>query len=160
MNYLGEYNKVVDGAKRENLDQRIFEFNLKPDKEDYFLNYFLNWDRVVGDVYTLKIGGHTFQIGAGLYVFVGCEDADGDWAIIDEIIGRDIQIFMTTPNMTSWSFEEPSLLGINSNGGYYFPSSRNPIPVVSNDGEAIIMVSVVDQYRSHKGRDHLALFIL
>jgi hypothetical protein len=160
MNYLGENDHIVNGSNKENLDQRIFEFNLKADKEDYFLNYFLNWERVVGDVYTLKIGGHTFQVGTGLYVFIGCEDADGDWAIIDEIIGRDIQIFTTTPKMTTWSFETPSLMGINSNGEYYYPSTRNPIPVVSNDGETVIMVSMTDQYRSNKDRDHLALFVL
>lgn len=157
MNYLSADDTPIDATKKDNLDQRIFEFCLK--KEDYFLNYFLNWERIIGDVYTLKIGGHTFTIGTGLYIFIGSEEAS-DWAVLDEIIGRDIQIFTTTPRLSTWSFETPHLMGINPKGEYYYPLSRNPIPVVSHDGEAVIMVSQTDQYRSNKDRDHLALFIL
>jgi hypothetical protein len=158
MNYLGTGDKIVDGTKSENLVERVFEFCTK--KEDYFLNYFLNWDKIIGDVYQLKIGNHNFNVGSGFYVFIGCDDADGDWAIIDEIIGRDIQIFTLDPKISTWSFNTPTLKGVNENTTYYYPMTRSPIPVVSNDGQAMIMVSSVDQYRSTKERDHLAMFIM
>lgn len=157
MKYLNGNDQPVDATKQENLSQRIFEFCLK--KEDYFLNYFMNWDRVSGDVYTVRIGDHTFEIGAGLYIFIGTEETS-DWCIIEELIGRDIQVFTTTPKLTTWRFENLSLVDVNQPTEYYFPQTRNPMPVVSNDGEKIIMVSVVDQYRSTNNRDHLAMFLI
>lgn len=158
MKFLGEGDKIVDCSKQENLDQRVFEFCTK--KEDYFLNYFSLWERTIGDVYQVRIGNHAFDIGAGLYVFIGCEDADGDWAIIDEIIGRDLQVFMMNTGVSEWDFKTPRLNQLYENVEYYFPQTRNPMPIVSNDGEKIIMVSVVDQYRSTNNRDHLAMFLI
>lgn len=148
----------MDGTKQDELSKRIYEFCTKD--EDYYLNYFLNWDRVLGDVFVVRVGQHTFHIGAGVYVFIGCEDADGDWAIIDEVIGRDIQLFKMDTGISKWAFETPELKGVIENTEYYYPMTGRPVPVVSNDGKAIIMVSTVDQYRSTKERDHLAMFIM
>lgn len=157
MKFLGEGDNIVDCTKQENLDQRVFEFCTK--KEDYFLNYFMHWDRTIGDLYQLRIGTHTFDIGAGLYIFIGTEEA-ADWCIVEELIGRNIQVFTTTPKISTWSFDELSLINVNHSGEYYYPQTRNPMPVVSNDGKKIIMTSVVDQYRSTNNRDHLAMFLV
>lgn len=159
MRYLGAENNIVDCTRQENLSEKIFEFVIS--KEDYFLNMYLRWDRVESDMYRMDVGGAIFDIGCGLYVFAGDGFSGGgcDWFQIDEIIGRNIQVFTVNPAVTRFDFHEQHLKETYY-GTYYYPITSNPMPVVSSCGTKMIIVSQTDQHRNLGNKDFYSLFTL
>jgi hypothetical protein len=157
MKLLGIDDEIVDTSKTENLGKRVFEFSIQ--KEDYFANMHLQWDRIEGEIYRLDVGGRSFAIGSGMYVFIGCDYGSGDWVTIDEVIGRDIKLFTVSPDLGKWGFDRQILQEVVM-GSFFYPSTKNPVPVLSACGTRFIMTSNSDQYRNIKNHDFYALFIV
>lgn len=144
MRYLGEDNQIVDCTKQENLGEKICEFVIT--KSDYFNNFYLQWSRNESEMYRIEAGNTTFDIGTGLYVFAGI-DYNFDFFQIDELIGRDLQIFTINPRATKFDTFQFNLKETYY-GTYYYPATKNPLPVVSACGTKCIIVSQTDQYRN------------
>jgi hypothetical protein len=157
MRLLGINDEIVDTTNHDNLGKRVFEFSLQ--KEDYFANLYLQWDKIEGDIYRLNVGGRSFSVGSGMYIFIGCDYGSGDWVTIDEIIGRDIKLFTVSPCLDKWGFDKQTLQDVYV-GSYFFPNTKNPVPIVSACGTRFVMVANSDHYRTIKDQDFYALFIV
>lgn len=157
MRFLGEDNHIVDCTKQDNLGEKIWEFVVS--KEDYFTNFYMQWTRNESEMYQLDVGGYRFDIGTGIYTLAGDSEFGLDWFTIDEIIGRDIKIFTINPRATRFDTYHQKLDNTYF-GTYYYPATKNPIPIVSACGEKCMIVSPSDQHRNLNEKNIYSLFVV
>jgi hypothetical protein len=158
MKLLGLNDTIVDCSILLGTNNPVYTYSLE--HGDYINSPFLMWDRYDGELYRFCLNNKIFfDIGATLYVFAGCQSGAVDWLTVDELIGRDIDILSIAVNLSKWDFMNQRLVDVR-NGTWYLPQTKNPIPVVSNCGTRMIMVSTVDQHRgSGSNRDFFAEFV-
>lgn len=157
MKLLGFNDSAIDITNPDNLGQKFFEFC--PVSDDYFLNFHFNWDVVTSTVYVFTSGRFTFQIPSGFYIFIGCPTGLNDWILIDEIIDRDIEVFVMPTSLGSWSLQEFQLKDIMTIE-YVYPSTKNPVPMLDETGKVCVIASPVDQYHKFKNKDDNCLFVM
>jgi hypothetical protein len=138
------------------MNHRIFEFD--PKKLDYFLKQFLMWDRITSDVYTMKGETAEFYIPSGFYIYVGSWDGATDWVPIEELIDRDITVFVMSQNMDDWRLETLSVVGVTEQS-FYYPVTKSPMPVSNIGGKRVFLMSSVDQYHKFKDQPPNIFFV-
>jgi hypothetical protein len=157
MYYLTEGDMALDAKDIDSINHHVYDFC--PAKEDYFLNFFVSWNKIESDMYKFIIGSWRFEIPSGVYVFAGCEAGVGDWILSDELVGRDLDFFTLSPSCNKWSFEE-HLIESSYKGVYYYPNTKNPMPLVDESGSRMILIAQTDQYSKMKGKDFYDLFTI
>ena len=148
MRYLGE-DVFLSASDQGSIEKRYFEFNTS--KEDYFLTYRPTWDKVVTDVYYFNIGTKTFKIPHGSFIFICDEYGQSEWILIEESIGRKMSAFVMDKELQNWSSREMVLVDVKQET-IYLPITKNVIPVVSDDSDKVILISMVDQYLKTKNK--------
>lgn len=159
MKLLGLEDKIVDCFNLESTNSPVFTYSLE--HSDYLCAQFLMWDRFDGDVYRFVLNDKfAFDIGAGLYIFAGCQSGAVDWLTVDEMLGRDINVFTMHPDVSKWDLLKQRLVDVKTSA-WYLPQTKHPFPIVSNCGSRIIMASTIDQHRgSGANRDLFSEFVL
>lgn len=157
MKLLGLGDVGVDVLRQTCLSERFYEFC--PQKEDYFLNFYINWSKVRSKVFVFKVGRIRFHIPTGFYIFVGSADGTTDWMLIDEVVDRNIEAFVTPTSIGSWSLQELELIDY-VDMTYFYPDTRNPVPLVDESERYCVIVSAADQYHKFKNKDHGTLFVM
>jgi hypothetical protein len=155
MFYIRETNEVESAFNEDCVNHKYFEY--KPDKDDYLLTYNVSWDEMLTDIYQFRVGMKNLFIPSGIYLFCGDEFGTSDWILSDEIIGRDIPIFTSNIDMTGWKSVIPKLVNTFPET-FYYPLSKNPIPVADQTGTITIVTSRVDQYHKLSDRDFGSFF--
>lgn len=156
MFYIDENDRPCASSSIDTIEKRLFQFDV--DAEDYFLRYFVTWDKIQTDFYRIELNGAVFNIPSGMYILCGCDGGSQDWIMVDEIVGRPIEIILINNNYRSWSFCRPVVTDLY-NGVCYTPMSKSPIPVTDASGKKVIIVSTVDQYHKLKDRDYDIFFV-
>lgn len=150
MFFLRETNPPLFAGEKSCMDHKIYEFDIK--KEDYMLKQFVDWDYITTDVYTLVTEDNlAFYLPSGHYVYVGSEDGIVDWILSDELIDRDMEVFVIGKDFDKWKLAQLKLVSVYGMA-YYYPVSKSPIPFTDMTGEWLIVNSSVDQY--HKLKNH------
>jgi hypothetical protein len=159
MNFIDEDMNPVSSKTAGCVDTQIFEFSIED--EDYMLRYQYTWDVIEGDFFNVRIGELSFDIPAGTYILCSCPDGNIDWIMIDELIGRDIQVLTISKNLRTWTLNDIALRDYRKDGKCYFPMSKDkaPIPVTSNDCGGIILVSSIDQHNKMKDKTFEIFFV-
>jgi len=149
-NFIGSEKKLYSFEDKNSLCMHIFEF--KPDKMDFFLTRTFAWEEITSMVYLFKMGNDFFSIPSGLYVLL-CDDyGTVDCIMIDELIGRDIGILVFDSGLSSPDSNMIELVDAKSKK-YYWPNSNNMIPITSNSGKKVILLSRIDQWKSTKDKN-------
>ena len=154
--YFIKEDRNVSAFSEECIENKYFEFI--PNKEDYILSYNVSWDEILTDVYQFVIGRETFMIPAGTYLFCGDEYGVTDWILSDEIIGRGIPVFTSNIDMNGWRSHVPQLVNTFPEK-FYYPLTKNPIPVTNARGKMTLITSRVDQYH-RLGQYDIASFFM
>lgn len=150
MFYLREQHPPLWAGDKAVMDQQFYEFDVK--KEDYFLKQFISWDRISTDIYTMQTDrGQEFYVPAGFYVFVGSEDGSVDWVLSDELVDRDIETFVISAEFNRWELKVMRVTAITPHF-FYYPFTKNPVPITNMNANEVIIISSVDQY--HKLKKH------
>lgn len=157
MYLLGAEDKPVDILNHDNIGKKIFEFC--PQKEDYFLNFYFNWEKIKSEVFVFKAGRITFQIPSGFFLFIGSPCGMNDWIMVDEIIDRDIEVFVMPTSLGSWTLQKFQLIDVLELE-YIYPQTKNPIPLLDQSGRLCVISSPADQYHKFKNKDDGTLFVL
>jgi len=157
MYYIGERDVQLDASEPSVVSSRIYEFC--PVDEDYFTMLTVFWNEYNGTIYHFNIGDHLFKVPAGMYICVGCESGNIDWILSDELIDRGMTAILMTHEFKLDGFSEIRMIGYES-GSMFVPSSKNPLPVTSEVGNHLILVSSVDQYHKYKNKDYVTFFVL
>lgn len=156
MFYIDGNDRPCSSLSADVIEKRLFHFDV--DKEDYFLRYFITWDKVQTDMYRLDLDGCIFSIPSGVYILCGCDGGSQDWILVDEIVGRPIEIILINNNYRSWSFCRPVVTDVH-NDVYYAPMTKSPIPITDSSSKKVIIISSVDQYHKLKDRDYDIFFV-
>jgi hypothetical protein len=158
MNYLGENDQPVSSLTDDCFTQRIFIFSLK--EEDYFLNYFMGWEKVQTQMYVVKVDKYSFKIPSGMYIYTGCPSGNTDWILVDEIVGRQsIELFLMPPSFKSWELHPMKLVDVY-NGEMNSPNTKNVIPIIDDLGERCLLVASKDIYHQWKHKDFSTPFVV
>lgn len=129
----------------------VLEFCPEPLQEaDYFLNLRPIWKEVTGTVYEFETGKGRIEIPSGFYVMIGDVYGVLDWVMVDEMIGRPIDVVILNPEMDQWSLRPLDLVGA-SEQVVYWPQTRNVLPVQREENVLILS----DKDFHHKTRDML-----
>lgn len=148
MFYMRELTPPLLSTRVDTMDQRLYEFD--PKKEDYMLKQFVVWDHVDVDFFTLVTdNGVEFYLPSGYYVFAGSESGDVDWILTDELIDRDIEVFVINKEFNNWSLQNLSLTHVTDQE-FYYPDTKNPVPMTDMTGDYTVIVSSIDQYHKLK----------
>lgn len=119
-----------------------------PEKSDYFLNFRMMWHQVNGEVFNFTISqGKQVSIPSGFYVMIGDVYGEIDWILVDELIGRPIEIVILSEDLKAWSLRVLEFDSVNQKT-LYWPQTNNVIPLCNN--ENVILVSNKDQYHKTK----------
>lgn len=148
MFYLNETDEGIDWFSPSCPNNNILEYST--DKEDYFLNYRMIWKEVEADFYEMAMGPDVFYIPSGFFVLIGDVFGELDWIMSDELIGRDLDCVILTPELTAWSLHQPILRDMIPNT-MYWPNTKNIVPVRS--GKSVILLADKDFY--HKTKNDL-----
>lgn len=149
MNFIDGNMKAVCAKSDDTIEKKIFDFSLE--EEDYFLNYHTTWDHIEGDFYDLELDGRIFSIPSGIYILCTCDEGNTDWIMVDELIGRDIDILVLTKSLRSWIPSKPKVRNFYRSANFY-PMSRTPVPIINSTEERIIIVSSIDQHSKMKDK--------
>lgn len=135
----------LQGVERVSIYERIFEFD--PGARDYVYKRFLLWDKITSDVFTLKtnITNTTIYVPSGFYVFVGSDEGASDWIMVDELIGRDIEVFCISSDFNDFVLETVSLTSVVETT-FYYPMTKNPIPVTDLYNKKVFLCCSSDPY--------------
>ena len=158
MFFLGAGDEPVNAYDPQSIGEYTSEFNMQ--QEDWMLKQHIIWDSIKSDVFHFRLGKWKFQIPSGVYLFTGCPSGSMDWIISDEIIGREIEIFIMPPSFTSWSLEIPVLESVQHNAKFFAPSTKNPTAMMDNSVYRCIVTSVNDQYHKMKNKYYNTLFVV
>lgn len=124
----------------------LTEFSLE--KEDYFLNYRLSWKRISGTFYHFRVGDAVVSIPTGFYVLVTEPFGDLDWVQSDELITRELDLFVSNPELNAWT-PVPARFFRQTEETIVWPSSKNIIPMVT--GDITVLLSEKDMYNKMNG---------
>lgn len=134
----------------ETKQKKIYEFSI--DKSDYFMNFRMVWKKIEGDFYTFRLGKDFINIPAGFHVMVGDEEGSIDWILVDELVGRDIDILTLSQNFGTWGLEKPSIVTV-SKKTVFWPTTKNIVPLCFNCARvsnSVIILSDKDRWQSMK----------
>lgn len=158
MNYLTADDKPISAYTEDLMHHSIFTFSVQ--QEDYFLNFFMNYERVSTEIYVFAIGKYTFHIPSGMFVYAGDAGGSIDWVLSDELVGRkSVDLFVMPPSFKAWQLETPSLTSTFT-GEYYIPVTKDAIPIVSECGRKTILASARDLYHQWKTKEYDAAFVV
>lgn len=121
----------------------------KPNELDFFLLRSFSWDDIYAMVYFLKIGNAVFQVPSGLYILLADEYGTVDCMVVDEIIGRDVDILILDKDITTHT-NEPAVVLDAKMKRHFWPNSNNIIPIVSECKKAVLLLSRTDQWKTTK----------
>lgn len=125
--------------------KEMFEF--KTDVKDFFLLRTFAWEEIVAMVYFIKIGNTIFQIPSGLYIVLCDEYGTVDSILVDEIIGRTVEILTLDKNLSTPDNDTCDILDAKMKK-HFWPNSNNIIPIVSECGRRVVLLSRTDQWKT------------
>jgi hypothetical protein len=138
------------GARLDDLAavaSEIFEF--KTDVVDFLLARTFSWQEITSMVYFFKLGNEVFQIPSGMYIVLTDEFGSIDCMMVDEIIGRDVEILCMNAELNNIDNASAEVLDAK-NKKHFWPNSNNIIPVTSESGKRVVLLSRVDQFKAVK----------
>lgn len=141
MKYITENDDLIAWDEPNFSHNWILEYSIE--KEDYFLNWWMVWQEMSGDFYKVEIAGNIVSIPSGLYVLIGDMDGTLDWIVIDEAIGRDVELVTLNNALTRWNLNPMKVIGGEEKSVNY-PKTRNILPM-SIGGDSLIFVSDKDR---------------
>lgn len=141
MNYITDTDKILNWSDRDCLSSWVMEFS--HEKNDYFLNYRMMWNEVVGDIFTFNIGGELVDLPAGFHVMIGDVYGEVDWISSDEMVNRNVDIVIITKTLDNWSLKPAKFVSVKS-GSVLWPKTKNIIPMISTKN--VLIVSDKDIY--------------
>lgn len=156
MRYIDQNDNPVNGFEESCVERQLFVFDIE--KEDYFLKHFFVWDMVHTEFFTVDIGGGIFKIPSGTYLLCGCVGGSQDWILIDEIIGRPIDVFVLGKGFRGWSLC-PVVLQAHESSACYIPMAKHPLPISDVTGKKVVLTSQIDVYSKTKDMDFDAYFV-
>jgi hypothetical protein len=147
LSFVGESNVSgeLDAGDESIINQRFYEFSLN--SEDYFLSLKATWDFIKTEVYHFQVSPtFTVEIPSGFYVMVSDEYGSVDWILVDEIIGRPLQVAMLDTKFSAWSLRDLHHVDHIEEEGIFFPNTKNPIPITDENNSSCIIISKVDNW--------------
>lgn len=127
--------------------KEMFEF--KTDSMDFFLLRTFAWEEIVSMLYCMRIGNAVFQIPSGLYIVLADEYGTVDSMLVDELIGRDVDVLVLDKGLSAPD-NEPAHVVDASMKKHFWPNSNNIIPVLSECKRRVILLSRTDQWKTTK----------
>ncbi len=105
------------------------------------------WSMIFSPAYVVGIGKYKLILPVNFYLMIGDLDAGIDWIRIDEVIGRDFEVFTFASNLESdsWVLRDLRVLDRIDEIGVAYPHTKRPVVVHLGDNAAV-MVSIVDNY--------------
>ena len=140
------YNETYSVTDESVIEKPTYEYSYK--ENDYFLKHHTAWDCAVVE-YLISINGYQYMLPSGMYLLVGEIYGDQDWVYIDELIGREIEVFQTDTEFSELSFGKVELLD-SVDVEVFYPQCKQIIPIADMTGEKVIMVSKSDHYHNLK----------
>lgn len=158
MNFLGSDDKPISAYTEDLMAERIFTFSVQ--QEDYFLNFFMNFEKITTEIYVFSLGKYSFHIPSGVFVYAGDAGGSIDWILSDELVGRrNVDIFVMPVTFQAWQLETPALTNTFTTD-YFYPSTKDAVPIVSECGNRTILISSTDLYHKWKNKDYSAAFVV
>lgn len=158
MNFLGEDDLPVSAYTEDLMTKRIFSFSVQ--QEDYFLNFFMNYEKITTEIYVFSLGKYSFHIPSGVFVYSGDAGGSIDWILSDELVGRkNVDIFVMPTTFRSWQLETPVLTNTFTTD-FYYPATKDAVPIVSECGTKTILISSRDLYHQWKVKDYDVAFVV
>ena len=148
--FVTEEDINLYGDEEDSISQHFYEFNLTA--EDYFLNRRLEWDLYESRMFVFQLQDKLIGVPSGFYLMVGDVMGCVDWIQVDELIGRDLDVLVISENFSSWSLERLELVDEDERYEFYWPVTKNVLPISSNDGGCSLIVSKVDRYKDTKDK--------
>ncbi|WGH49648.1 hypothetical protein [Alishewanella phage vB_AspM_Slickus01] len=142
-NFVGVEN-LYNFEKISCVSMSIYEF--KPDKMDFFLTRTFDWDEVTSMVYLFSIDTEVFHIPSGLYIMLCDEYGTVDCIMVDELIGRNMDVLVMNKDLQSPDCRSLTLIDAKSRK-HYWPNSNNIIPLTSVSGKTVVLLSRIDQWK-------------
>lgn len=145
-NFIDENESPIPCTSKNVLRTYFFEYNLS--ESDYYLYRKLQWDIVTTTMYQFKMSdGVTIGIPSNYYVMVGDVYGEVDWVLVDEIIGRDIELLIIKKGFNGWTLDNIEPVGMTEKYKFYWPLTKNPVPIMTDSGDRSVIVSTYDQYK-------------
>lgn len=157
MFFVNEFDKPVDSSNEKAISQKFFVFDLE--QEDYLLRWSLCWDILSTTFFTIEVCGKYFKIPSGTYLLCGCEGGSQDWIVIDEIIGRPIDIFIMNKHFKGWTLAPMKIVDVEESSCYIPMGVKTPMPVMDSTGQKVIVVSQYDHYHKLKDKEFDIFFL-
>lgn len=149
--------EILDPRLESTVGRRVFDYSIKD--EDYLLRHHISWEKVASD-YCISVNGYKFHIPSGMYIFCGCVSGNTDWIMIDELINREVEVFLLSLDFDSWALHQPEFQAFEMNEVVYLPSTKSPLPVADMTGSRAIIISSTDVYHKMKDKDFSAMFVI
>ena len=139
-------NNVYPCDESESIRRAFYQFNLT--KDDYFLERSMLWDEIRSSVYEFKTDtNELIYIPSGMYVMIGDIYGEVDWIIVEELIGRDLDVLIIKKDFSSWGLNKLTLTN-ESEQCYYWPMTKNAIPITTkSEPSNMVLISRSDQYK-------------
>jgi len=150
--FLTEEDKILSADEENSISEMYYEFNLE--LEDYFWNRRLEWDLIETKLYIFKLGSSQKIIGipSGFYVMVGDVLGAVDWILVDEFVGRDLDVLIVKDGFNSWTLEKLELVDEEDGYEFYYPLTKNIIPVAPLNGSQCVLLSKSDRHKDTKDK--------
>ena len=158
MKFLTTNDRSIDANDPSSIGEYVYEYDVE--KEDWMLRQRVLWDKIISDVYTFRLGSYRFKIPSGIYIYTGDYGGCMDWIISDEIIGRDLEVYIMPTSLTSWNLEKPVLESVTTDATFFMPSVKTPLAYVDQSGTKTIFASVNDQYHAMKNNSFSTMFVI
>lgn len=126
-------------------DCLYWEYN--PNKKKFVLTRQDQWTMIHSDAYTISIGKYTLDLPVNHYLTIGDFDGGIDFIRIDEVIGRDFQVFVFTTELEDdiWMLQDLKVKQLKKDIRVAYPQTKRPVAVHLGDNKAVL-VSNIDQY--------------
>lgn len=154
---INEENQPIDARQEDVMTKRFIEFCTI--RDDYFLVTNLLWDVITTELYTFDIGGKKFEIPAGMYLLCGCASGSQDWIQTEAIIGRPIDVVVMCDQYKRWNLVTPEFVSSRV-GTVYYPSTKQPVPLIDPTGKSILISSPIDLHQKMKDKPFDVFFIV
>lgn len=148
--FINEDDVILYGDDEDSISQYFYEFNLTA--EDYFLNRRMEWDLFEARLFIFNLQGKAIGIPSGFYVMVADVMGCVDWIQVDELIGRDLDVLIIAENFASWSLERIELVDEQEKFEFYWPVTKNVLPISPIHGSSSLIVSKTDRYKDTKDK--------
>lgn len=159
MIYLVRENEPPISALEQDVTcSHFYEFSVE--KEDYFYNLRFVWEEITGVVYSFKMNdGTILNLPSGVYVIICDEYGVIDWIMVDEIVGRTVDVMILSRDFKSWSIERLKLVQYHEDIDYFLPNTSNALPISNELGNKNVIISRTDQY-SHTRDKLVDIFVM